>query len=122
MLAEPLAEHLEQTREHARRVEGMFPSVGAEVSSALSPALEGLRREHDELAPQLAEPRLKDLFLAGAGAKTEHLELALYAELILLAGELRVDAKPLERNRDEERDALKALERAAAQLREKLPR
>ena len=76
LLARPLAEHLEQTRAHAERVEDLFAAAGAEASSAISRALEGLRREHDETVEKLAEPHLKDVFLAAAAAKTEHLEIA----------------------------------------------
>jgi ferritin-like metal-binding protein YciE len=121
LLAEPLELHLEQTRAHVARVEGMFAAVGAEKSSAISHALEGLRRAHDEVVPKVVEPRLKDLALADAAARTEHLEIALYTSLIRLAEQLDVDPKPLERNLADERDALKHVERAAAELRAKLP-
>lgn len=93
-LAGPLAEHLEQTRAHAARVEEVLVAVAGETSSALSPPLEGLRRQHDELAGKLVEPRLKDVFLAGAAARSEHLELAVYDSLLLLGAHLGVDTKP----------------------------
>lgn len=121
LLAEPLELHLEQTRTHVARVESIFGAVGAEKSSAISHALEGLRRAHDDLVPKVVEPRLKDLAVADAAARTEHLEIALYTTLIRLAAQLDVDPKPLERNLSEERDALKQVERAAAELRAKLP-
>jgi ferritin-like metal-binding protein YciE len=121
LLAEPLQLHLEQTRAHAARVEGMFATVHAEVSSAISYALEGLQRAHDELVPSVKEPRLKDLAIADAAARTEHLEIALYTSLIRLAEQLDLDSKPLERNLAEERAALKQVEHAAAELRAKLP-
>lgn len=120
-LAQPFAAHLTETREHAARLEPLFAAAGAEISPATSPALEGLRRAHDELAPLVVEPRLKDLFLADAAARTEHLEIALYSSLIPLGVQLGLDAAPLERNRDEERGALAQVEEAAARLREKLP-
>jgi ferritin-like metal-binding protein YciE len=120
-LAEPLELHLEQTRAHVARVEAMFATVGAEVSSAISHSLEGLRRAHDELVPKVVEPRLKDLAIADAAARIEHLEIALYTSLIRIAEQLDIDPKPLERNVADERDALKQVERAAAELRAKLP-
>jgi ferritin-like metal-binding protein YciE len=121
LLARPLGEHLEQTRAHAARVEELFAAAGAEVSSARSHALEGLRREHDETVGELAEPHLKDVFLAAAAAKTEHLEIALYSALIPLARRLGIDPDPLQRNLAEEGEALQELERAAMELRERLP-
>jgi ferritin-like metal-binding protein YciE len=120
-LAEPVAAHLAQTRTHVQRLQEVFRAVGVDEGSAASAALEGLRRQHDELAPSVVEPRLKDIFLAGAAARTEHLEIALYTSLLLLAGRLGVDAAPLERNLDEERAALKELENTAERLREQLP-
>ena len=125
-LAEPFAEHLEETRAHAARVEEVFLQLGAEPTSAISTPLEGLRRQHDDNVEKLVEPRLRDIFLAGAAAKTEHLELALYESLIQLAPALAVDGGeldvgPLEQNRREEAHALEAVEQAAAKLRERLP-
>jgi ferritin-like metal-binding protein YciE len=120
-LATPVSEHLEQTREHAARLERVFLQLGAEPSSAASPPFEGLRRQHDELAQKLTEPRLRDIFLAGAAAKTEHLEIAIYSSLLVLARELDVDASPLEENLREEEQALKQVQKAAERLRERLP-
>jgi ferritin-like metal-binding protein YciE len=121
LLADPLELHLEQTRAHAARVEALFATVGAEVSSGISHALEGLRRAHDELVSKVVEPRLKDLAIADGAARTEHLEIALYTSLIRLAKQLDVDSKPLARNLADEESALKQVERAAAALRAKLP-
>jgi ferritin-like metal-binding protein YciE len=115
-LAKPLGDHLETTRSHAARVEAAFLAVGAEPVSAASDALEGLRRAHDERVSSLNEPRLKDLFLVDAAARTEHLELALYESLAALAPPLGVDPGPLLANRDEERQALEELERVRGRL------
>jgi ferritin-like metal-binding protein YciE len=120
-LAEALSAHLEQTREHAGRLEGVFVAAGAEPAAAASRALEGLRGEHDALVGSVVEPRLRDLFLAGGAAKTEHLEIALYTSLIGLAQRLGLDPDGLERNLEEERQALERVEDTARRLREQLP-
>ena len=67
----------------------------------------------------MKEPRLRDLFHAGGGIRTEHLELALYGSLIGLAQELGHDeaAGLLEQNRGDEERALKLLEQVARRLR-----
>src|SRR5690348_3382202 len=59
-LSAALGLHLEQTREHAPRLESAFLTLGAEPVSAASEALEGLRRRHETLASKVVEPRLRD--------------------------------------------------------------
>ena len=120
-LVRPLEEHLVQTRTHAERVEQVFAQLGLDPSSNLSQPLEGLRRQHDDLVPKLTESRLRDIFLAGAAARTEHLELALYGSLVQLAPVVGVDAKPLEENMKEEKHALDEVVRSVEKLREQLP-
>ena len=58
LLAVPLAQHLEETRLHAARVEGVFVAAGAEPAGAASAALEGLRKQHDAHVDGVVEPRL----------------------------------------------------------------
>ena len=117
-LAEAVAQHLEQTKQHAARVEQTFRSVGAESSSNLCPPVEKLAAHHDELAEKLVEERLRDTFHAAAAAQTEHHEIALYDALITVAKAMEeMDAvKLLEQNRDEEREALRILEREVERL------
>jgi ferritin-like metal-binding protein YciE len=121
-LADKLRAHLEQTRGHVERVERVFRLTGAEPSSGLSPAFEGLTRQHDELAGKIVEERLRDLFHAVAAAHTEHYELAAYTALLELAQGLDHGeaAQLLAENRDEERDALEHVESEARRLREEL--
>lgn len=119
-----VSEHLEQTREHGPRLEEVFRAVGAEPSSNLSPPLEKLAQHHDELAGNIPDDRLADVFHASAAAATEHLELAMYDAVLALADavELGDARKLLERNREEEAEALKKveseLERLAGGLRD----
>jgi ferritin-like metal-binding protein YciE len=116
LLADPLAAHLEQTRAHAARVEEVFLALGAEPAAASSLAFEGLRRHHDALVPRVTAPRLRDLALVDAAARTEQLETALYGTLVELAAQVGVDSARLEQNRDEEREALRRLEEARRAL------
>jgi ferritin-like metal-binding protein YciE len=123
-LADAIARHLEQTKEHAARVEQAFRTVGAETSSNLCAPVEKLAEHHDELAEQIVEERLRDTFHAAAAAQTEHQEIALYDALITVAKAMEQNdaVELLEQNRDEERDALEALERETERLaREAVP-
>ena len=110
-LAAAVAEHLEQTREHGPRLEQVFRAIGAEPSSNLNPPAEKLAQHHDELSDSFADERLADVFHAGAGARTEHDEIALYDALLTLGNALDLgEARSLlEQNRREEEQALQRL-------------
>lgn len=120
LLARPLHDHLEQTRAQVTRVEEAFVSLGVEPASAASAALEGLRKQHDQHLGEAVEPRLRDLFLIDCAARTEAVEGQMYASLLALASVLGAEASGLGRNRDEENAALQELDRARAQLLERL--
>jgi ferritin-like metal-binding protein YciE len=124
-LAEAVAEHLEQTREHGPRLEAVFRALDAEPSSNLSPPAEKLAQHADELTGSIVDDRLADVFHAASAATTEHFELSAYDTLLALAPavELPDEARELlERNRAEEAAALEQLqaelERLAGELRE----
>ena len=119
-LAAAVEEHLAQTRGHVTRVEDAFRALGAEPASARSAPAAALAAEHEETAAKIAEPRLADLFHAGAAITTEHFEIASYDVLLQLA---RDDvAESLAQNREEESQALERLRGLADTLRNQLPR
>lgn len=110
-LAAAVDEHLEQTKEHAVRLEQVFRAAGAEPSSNLSPVVEKLAQQREELAGKIPDDRLADVLAAAAAAATEHHEIAVYDALIALAGAIDLgDARGLlEQNRREEEQALDRL-------------
>jgi ferritin-like metal-binding protein YciE len=117
-LAAALREHLEQTRYHAARVEEVFRKAGAEPAGARSAELAGALDQHGE--QQVKEPTLRDYFHAVGAARTEHLELGLYAALLPLADE---EARSLlDQNRADEEAALARVLEIANRLRNELPR
>jgi len=118
VLAAAVAEHLEQTKEHVARVEIAFRAVGAEPSSNLCEPAERLARHHDELVEKIVAERLRDLFHAASAARTEHFELATYDVLIALGRELAAGegVDVLQRNRDEDEQALRRVEREVERL------
>ena len=123
-LAEAVADHLEQTKEHGPRLEQVFRAVGAEPSSNLDPVVETLAAHHEELSGSFADERLADVFHAAAAMRSEHDEIAKYDALLTLGNALDLsDARGLlEQNRREEGDALRRLgselERLVRELRE----
>lgn len=110
-LAAAVDAHLEQTKEHAPRLEQVFRAAGAEPSSNLSPVAEKLAQQREELVEKIPDDRLADVFNAAAAAATERHEIAGYDALIALAEALDLgDARTLlEQNRKEEEEALDRL-------------
>jgi len=121
-LKDALASHLEETRDHVKRVEEAFRRAGAEPAAARSDALAGLHRQHE--SQQVTEQLLRDLLDATAAVRVEHLELGLYDPVLELARALDNDdcASLLAANRKEEEKALERVGRIAGRLRAELPR
>jgi ferritin-like metal-binding protein YciE len=117
-LAAAVEEHLAQTHGHVTRVGEAFRALGAEPVSARSAPAAALADEHAEVAAKIAEPRLADLFHAGAAITTEHYEIASYDVLLELAPEAVRES--LAQNRKEEAQALELLRELSGRLRGEL--
>jgi Mn-containing catalase len=118
-LASGFEAHLEETRTHAANLEQVFEVLGERVRAEPCPGIEGIREEHDKfVAEHEPSPEVLDLFLTGAGARTEHYEIAAYGELATMA-EALTDAKVtrlLRANLRDEEKTLKKLETIAKRL------
>ena len=113
-----ITEHTEETRRHVANVERIFELLGEEPKPDKSHAVDGLVAQHDKVAKNIESTKLRDVFDAGAAAKTEHLEIAAYESLITTAeslGETEI-VSLLEENLDDEKDALKQAKKAGEQL------
>jgi ferritin-like metal-binding protein YciE len=117
-LAEAFAEHRAETLDHVARLEEVFRIAAAEVSSNLDPAAQQLIEQHDEVAGQVVDPMLRDVFHAAAAARTEHAEIAMYATLVELAEALELPeaARLLRQNLDEDAAALEKVEQIGGRL------
>jgi ferritin-like metal-binding protein YciE len=112
-------EHLAQTKEHVRNVEQVFVELGEKAKAERCPGIEGIQAEHDAfMADEQPSPAIRDLFLTGAGARTEHYEIAAYTGLVTVAKALGEHecASLLETNLDQETAALSKLERISRRL------
>lgn len=99
-------EHAEETHQQIQNLRLAFEELGEKPQSERCPAIEGIRQEHDEfIAGHDTSDEIRDLFLTGAGGRTEHYEIAAYSGLITMARALR-----------ETRVALKKLETCASRL------
>jgi ferritin-like metal-binding protein YciE len=116
-LAQLFEHHLQETKEHIGNLEQAFEILGEKPKEHPSRVVEGLEREHRELRDEVGD-ELIDFVAAGAGAATEHHEIAAYETLITMAealGEPEV-VHLLEQNFDQERHTLDELKTVSQQL------
>jgi ferritin-like metal-binding protein YciE len=111
--------HLEETRQHVKNVEKAFEALGEKPKAEKCPGIDGIKAEHDKFM-QDEEPsaQICDMFLTGAGARTEHYEIAAYSGLVTSAkalGETDV-AQLLQENLRQEKAALEKLETISERL------
>jgi ferritin-like metal-binding protein YciE len=106
--------HLEETREHVRRLEEIRGQIGSSTSEQCD-GMRGLIKEGDEIVSGEGDPNVKDAALISAAQRVEHYEIAAYGTARTLAGELDLDdAKDLlDQTLDEESNADKLLTKIA---------
>jgi ferritin-like metal-binding protein YciE len=110
--------HLDETKQHVVNVERVFELLGEQPKADKSHVVDGLVAQHEKVVKNIETDELRDLFDAGAAAKTEHLEIAAYESLITSAESLG-DSEIvglLEENLDQEKDALKQAKKASEQI------
>jgi ferritin-like metal-binding protein YciE len=99
-------EHLEQTKEHAARIEKIFSGMGEPVKGKKCKGMEGIVSEGGEVMSEDYEGAVMDAALISAAQRVEHYEMAAYgavhayAELI---GESEA-ASLLEQTLEEEKE------------------
>jgi ferritin-like metal-binding protein YciE len=112
-------QHLEETKQHVVNLKLAFETLGETAKAEKCPGIEGIKAEHDAfMSEEDPSQEIRDLFLTGAGARTEHYEIAAYAGAINLANSLRKPdiAALLEKNLAQEKEALSALETISKRL------
>jgi ferritin-like metal-binding protein YciE len=111
--------HLEETRGHIRNLERVFESLGERPKAERCPGIEGIKAEHDEfMKEQKPSGEIRDLFLTGAAARTEHYEIAAYTGLVEMAKAMgeRESASLLEENLRQEQEMLRTVESSSKRL------
>jgi ferritin-like metal-binding protein YciE len=97
-------EHETQTREHVRRLEQVFDTLGEKSSGHHCKGMEGLLKEGDELMKMKVERDVLDAGLITSAQRVEHYEMAGYGTVRTFARQLGLDdqAAILQRTLDEE--------------------
>lgn len=78
--------HLEQTKQHALRLEQIFERMGKEPKRKKCAAMIGLIQEGDDLMGEDYEDGVKDAALISAAQRVEHYEMAAYGCVRTWAG------------------------------------
>jgi len=120
-LAQGFGDHLEETRQHVKNVEQAFQALGEEAKAEKCPGIEGIKKEHDDfVANESPSQEVLDAFLTGAGARTEHYEIAAYEGLVTMADAMGEDdvATLLRNNLEEEKAALRKMQAIGKRLAE----
>jgi ferritin-like metal-binding protein YciE len=113
-LREAFEHHLEETRDHVRRLEDIRGRIGSSLSEQCD-GMRGLISEGQEIVSQQGMPAVKDAALISAAQRVEHYEIAAYGTARTLADELDLsDEKDLlDQTLDEESNADKLLTKIA---------
>jgi ferritin-like metal-binding protein YciE len=120
-LAQGFGDHLEETRQHVKNVEQAFQALGEEAKAEKCPGIEGIKQEHDDfVANESPSHEVLDAFLTGAGARTEHYEIAAYEGLVTMADAMGEDdvATLLRENLEQEKAALRKMQAIGKRLAE----
>jgi ferritin-like metal-binding protein YciE len=110
-LKQAFQSHLAETKGHVSRVEQVFKMHGVEAKAVDCPAIDGIIKEANEIAGEVADKEVLDAALVAAGQAAEHYEITRYGTLVAWARQLgRADcASVLEQNLAEEKAADKKL-------------
>ncbi|WP_075215368.1 ferritin-like domain-containing protein [Mongoliimonas terrestris] len=80
--------HLTETENQIRRLERVFEMHGVKPDAVTCPAIDGILKEADEVASDVADKDVLDAALAAAAQAVEHYEITRYGTLIAWAKEL----------------------------------
>ncbi|HMB50759.1 MAG TPA: DUF892 family protein [Natronoarchaeum rubrum] len=111
-IKEAFADHREETREHATRLEDAFRAIGESSHSERSATLDGLAADRQRVVEATDDPDLVDSHSVAIGRRIEAVEIEQYESLLRMADELDYDedvTEPLEETLDEEEDAKQKL-------------
>ena len=80
-LKQAFEHHLSETKEHARRAEQIFSTLGKSPETKSNNVIEAMRKEAEKMIKNTDEGPLRDAALIVAGNQVEHYEMAAYGSL-----------------------------------------
>jgi ferritin-like metal-binding protein YciE len=114
-LTKGLKDHLEETKNQIARLDQVFQKLNEKPQGVQCPGIDGLIKEADDLAGEVADKEVLDAAIVGAAQGVEHYEISRYGTLIAWADELGRDdvVRLLTTNLNEEKAADKKLSTVA---------
>ena len=111
-------QHLEQTREHAQRIERIFNSMGEKVKGKKCKGMNGLISEGQDVMGEDYDGELMDAALISAAQRVEHYEIAAYGTVRTFANILgeQEAVTLLEQTHEEEKETDEKLTELADNL------
>ncbi|MDT0689000.1 ferritin-like domain-containing protein [Salegentibacter sp. F188] len=107
--------HLEETKEHQKRIKEICDELGIKPTGEECKAMKGLIKEAEEFIKEDAEEDVKDAGLVAEAQRVEHYEISGYGTAVRYAKELGHDdiAKKLKKTLDQEYGADEKLNKLA---------
>lgn len=87
-LSAGLRAHLEETKNHIERLDGVFKKLNEKPKGTDCPAIDGILKEADEIVGNVADKQVLDAAIIAAAQAVEHYEITRYGSLIAWAEEL----------------------------------
>ena len=114
-LRDAFTHHRQETEKQVQRIEKVFEVLGKRPRLVDASVIEGLIEEKRRFLSEDPTPEVMDVFNLGAAIKTEHVEIAAYESLIVLAEKMGVNdvVEPLRQNLQEEQATLDKLMKLA---------
>ncbi|MBZ0291552.1 MAG: ferritin-like domain-containing protein [Anaerolineae bacterium] len=114
-------EHLKQTKNHVKRLEQVFETIGEKPSRETCDAMKGLVSEGEDVVKGKGDSNVKDAALIAAAQRVEHYEMAGYGTLRTYAYTMgnQEAARLLQETLDEEEETDKKLTNIANTVNEK---
>src|SRR5690606_17243608 len=100
-------DHLEETKNHKKRLEKISKELDLDPSSETCKAMQCLSKEAESFLKEDVDEKVMDAGLIAEAQRVEHYEIAGYKTAVRFAEELGLDdvAKELQKSLDEEYDA-----------------
>lgn len=84
-----IADHLEETKEHVKRLEGCFKALKKRAQAKKCDAMDGLLEEGKSIMKETKPGAVRDAGIIAAAQKVEHYEIATYGTLAAYAKVLK---------------------------------